>query len=369
MTAFSGYALRVAAAAVSVAAVSACSAGYSTAPSTLPVRVYQNMVYGQSAPGHPLTEDVYSPTADAGPAPVVIVVHGGGFTTGDKQGDSSYASAMASVGFLAVNVNYTLTTPHSRGYPQQVQEIQDAIRWSIAHARQFGGDPDQLAVVGFSAGGYLAAMAGLLDSSLPGRPVKAVVTLSAPLDLPAMDQLLRARVAACGYRPSCPQLPQAPTLSAFSTMFEFLGCPTGKCSTQLIRDASPTSHVTARAPAFQIFNSADELIPRSQATDMGNALRAVQVPAHVVIVQGNQHGESYLPDVNTSILTFLDQHVGAPRLRLTAATSPAPSSGTQTVLVACAIIAAASLGVVLLAMRRRPAGAPATGDATRMTSG
>jgi acetyl esterase len=357
VTAVSRRVLRAVLAACLLAIVAApLAGGDASATSTNPVRVHQNVVYGKSPQGVPLTSDVYSPASDTEPSPVVVMVHGGGFSNGDKQGDAAYAEAMAAIGFVTVNVDYTLATPTSAGYPDQVQEIQSAVRWSIAHARQYGGDPGKVALIGFSAGGYLAAMAGLLDSDLPGRPVKAVVTLSAPLDFSALDQTLRARVAACGYRTSCPQLPQAPQLSSFGTLFEFLGCPTGKCSAALIQAASPSSHVTASAPAFLMFNSADELIPRSQATDMAAALRAARVPENVVIVPGTQHGAAYLPQVSPSIANFLDRQVGLPPSGVPASNTPVRSSGPLPVLVVCCAVAAAgSLAVVLLAARRRTA--------------
>jgi len=346
-----------------LAVVSACSAGHASAsatptPAPAPARTHLNVVYGQSAQGLPVTADLFSPTAAKGPAPVVIVIHGGSWDTGDKQATDPYAQALASTGFVTVSVNYTLSTPAHPGYPEQVQEIQRAIQWSIANASRYGGDPHRLALVGFSAGAYLAAQAGLLDSGLPGRPIKAVVTLSAPLDFVSIDKMIRARVAVCGYRPSCPQQPQDPAPSAFATLFNFLGCPTGHCSSQLLREASPSNHVTAQAPAFQIFNSSDELIPRSQATEMGDLLRSAGVPEQVTIIPGSQHGEAYLPTVSPAISKFLGHQLGLPQVALvTPSGTPASPYGTPTVLiVCCALVAAGSLGVILLALRRRTAG-------------
>lgn len=338
-----------------ISAGSACAASAAANPD----QVHPNVVYGTSPAKAPLRADVYTPAARTGPAPVLVIVHGGGFDSGDKAGESQYSAAMASVGFVTVNVNYTLSTPGSAGYPDQVREIRQAIGWTIAHAGEYGGDPHRLALVGFSAGGYLAAMGGLLDSGLPGRPIKAVVTLSAPLDLPAIVRLLHARVAACGYRTSCPQLPLAPRLSAFGTLFDFLGCPQGNCSDALVHDASPSSHVTAAAPDFLIYNSTDELMPRGQATDMGNALRAAGVPAQVVIVPGSEHGEGYLPEVAGNIEKYLAAKLGIQVSRLVvihAPSSSARSAGFPALLVACCALAAAgSFGLIVFAVRRRAA--------------
>lgn len=363
MSTLGKWAVRMGTATALLASVSILPASHAIATSThaavtstYPVRTHHNLAYGPTVHGSALTADVDSPVGDAEKSPVLIIIHGGGFNSGDKQGEAPYAEAMASVGFVTVNVNYTLATKNGAGYPVQIQEIQQAIRWTISHVSRYGGNPRQLALIGFSAGGYLAAMAGLYENTLPGRPIKAVVTLSAPLDLPALDQLLRARLAACGQQPSCPQVPQAPLLSAFGTLFEFLGCPKGNCSTNLIRAASPTSRITRSDPDFLIFNSADELIPRSQATDMGAELRKTGVSEQVVIVPGSQHGEAYLPNVDASILKYLDLRFGLSKSTLPVIRAQSGSSGALTALViCCAIVIAGSLSLGLLAARRRTA--------------
>jgi acetyl esterase/lipase len=329
----------------------------STGATTYPVRTHQNLVYAKSPAGSALTANVDSPIGDAKTAPVLIIIHGGGFNSGDKQGEAPYAEAMASVGFVTVNVNYTLATKTGAGYPVQVQEIQHAIQWTESYVYKYGGNPRKIALLGFSAGGYLAAEGALYDYNLPGQPIKAVVTLSAPLNLSALDQLLRARVAACGSSPTCPQVPQAPEVSAFAPLFEYLGCPKGSCSANLIRAASPSSHIKNNDPPFLIYNSANELIPRSQATDMGAALHAAGVSEKVVIVPGTQHGEAYLPEVDTDILTYLDKRLGLSQSVLQVSSTQSGSSGALTTLVVCcAVIIAASLSIALLAVRRRTAG-------------
>jgi len=359
VTTFGKWALRMGVAAALLAGASILPANHAAAAFAYSVRTHQNLVYGQSAHGSALTANVESPVGDAKQAPVVIVVHGGGWNSGDKKDEVPYAEAMTSEGFVTVNVNYTLSSAEAPGYPDQIQEIQQAITWTIAHARQYGGDPNQIVLVGFSAGAYLSAMAALRDSNLPGHPIKAVVTLSAPFDFPVVQAMLRQRVAMCGYSPSCPQDKQDPpqdTLAAFATMYDFLGCPTGNCSSQLLRAASPVTHVTTSAPPFLIFNSSDELIPSSQATDMADALKAAGVPEQVVIVPGSQHGEAYLPEVDGTILNYLDQRVGLPPSSLPASGTQPGSSGAMTALIiCCAVLIAASLSVVLLAVRRRTA--------------
>jgi acetyl esterase/lipase len=352
-------AIRVGVAALLLVVATACgvfSKG-SAAAAAAPDSSHLNVVYAQGPGGTPLTADVYSPEGTSGPAPTLIIAHGGAFTTGSKESETPYAESMASEGFVVVNVNYTLDKPGAGGYPEVVQEIQHAITWTIANAAKYGGDPDRIGLVGFSAGGYLVAQAGLLESGLPGHPVKAVVTLSAPLALPAVITLLKNRVAACGYATSCPADPTAPSLSAFETLLDFFGCGNGDCSSSLISGASPTSHVAAGDPAFEIFNSSNELMPSSQATDMASQLHAAGDSASVVIVPGSAHGEAYLSQVNGTILTFLQEKLGATPTTPRSVSGSGGQSDTQLVLVIlCAVVVVGCLGamVVAAARRRRP---------------
>jgi acetyl esterase/lipase len=325
-------------------------------PGPLPIRVHSNVVYGTSAAGHPLTANVYSPRAVTGPAPVLIVIHGGGFTHGSNKLVANYAAGLASNGYVAVAINYALIKP---GYPEQVREVRLAVSWSIAHASQYGGDPRRLGLVGFSVGGYFAAMAGVLDSGLPGRPVKAVATYSAPLDLPALDQLLHAREKACGHRTNCRKQPQVPPISAFSPLLDYLGCPKGKCSSSTIRNASPSSHVTSKAPAFLIFHAADDQVPASQSSDMGKALKSAGVPAQVVGYSataggpGSKQNANYVSHESPTLITFLGRYLSPSHVSVVSALKYAPPGTPEWLIIVCVAVAAIGLAAALVATARR----------------
>ena len=86
--------------------------------------------------------------------PVVLFVHGGAFVRGDKDvTDEVYANVcyyFARHGFLAINVEYRLA-PES-GYPGGAEDLAAAVAWAKRSARDFGGDPERLLLVGHSAG-------------------------------------------------------------------------------------------------------------------------------------------------------------------------------------------------------------------------
>src|ERR1700721_350189 len=124
------------------------------------------IVYGV-ADGQPLTMDYYAPKG-SGPHPIAIVIHGGGYHGGDsKAGSEAYvADFLAPAGYAVFSINYRLAPKYP--YPYMVLDVQRAIRYIRANARQWNADPDKIALVGGSAGGFLSNMVGLLNA--PGDP-------------------------------------------------------------------------------------------------------------------------------------------------------------------------------------------------------
>ena len=128
--------------------------------------------------------DVYR-RAGAASVPIVLFVHGGAFVRGDKDvTDEVYANVcyyVARHGYLALNVEYRLA-PESR-YPGGAEDLAGAIAWAKRSARDFGGDPERLFLVGHSAGStHVAGYAW--DPNMPVRAdpaVKGIVLISGRL--------------------------------------------------------------------------------------------------------------------------------------------------------------------------------------------
>jgi acetyl esterase len=128
--------------------------------------------------------DVYR-NGRAANVPVVLFVHGGAFVRGDKDvTDEVYANVcyyFARHGYLGVNVEYRLA-PEST-YPGGAEDLAAAVAWAKRSARDFGGDPERLFLVGHSAGAtHVAGYAW--DPNLPVRvdpAVKGLVLISGRL--------------------------------------------------------------------------------------------------------------------------------------------------------------------------------------------
>src|SRR5882724_11079214 len=101
------------------------------------------------------TLDVYAPT-DGKNHPVVVWIHGGGWKAGDKKGVQKKPQAFVDKGFVFVSTNYRFV-PHVT-VKEMTSDIAKAIRWVHEHAKEYGGDPNSILVMGHSAGAHLAAL-------------------------------------------------------------------------------------------------------------------------------------------------------------------------------------------------------------------
>ena len=104
--------------------------------------------------------DIYRRTDAATRRPVVIHLHGGGFVQGGKSRESvALLNQLADHGWLCVSANYRLRS--AGAFPQSLVDTKRVIAWVRAHAGEQGADPDQIFLVGGSAGGHLAISAAL----------------------------------------------------------------------------------------------------------------------------------------------------------------------------------------------------------------
>ncbi len=110
--------------------------------------------------------DIYRPRdVDLENAPVLVQVHGGGWTLGDKEHQGlMLMNRMAQRGWICVAMNYRLAPKHP--FPAQIIDVKKAIAWTRENIAAYGGDPSYFVVTGGSAGGHLAALAALT----PGEP-------------------------------------------------------------------------------------------------------------------------------------------------------------------------------------------------------
>ncbi|MDE6415527.1 MAG: alpha/beta hydrolase [Duncaniella sp.] len=107
--------------------------------------------------------DIFRADSIKGLLPVVIMIHGGGWNSGDRSLQYPLAAGLARHGYVAIPVEYRLT-PEAR-YPAGLHDIKAAVRWVKQHGADYGIDTARIALSGCSAGGQLAALAGITNGS------------------------------------------------------------------------------------------------------------------------------------------------------------------------------------------------------------
>jgi acetyl esterase/lipase len=238
--------------------------------------------------------DVCAPTATGKPRPAVLLIHGGGWHSGDKSTVQSTCEWLAQSGFVTFNVDYRLW-PAAR-YPAQPDDVLAALRFvrRPATVSHYEIDPTRIAAFGGSAGGNLAALLALRPSGplTGGDRVAALVDLSGPMDLTA----------------GALTDPQDPRLTADET--GFLNCPSlARCP--LAPVASPLLAVSADDPPVFIGQASVDFVPREQGDALAAALKRVGVPVTVETTAGTFHSFGVLtPAMRTDILTFLHTQLG-----------------------------------------------------------
>ena len=93
-----------------------------------------------------------------GKYPVLLLVHGGGWRSGNKSMDIPLAQQIAAKGYVTATVEHRLS-PEAL-YPAAVYDIKAAVRFLRANAKKYNIDPDKIAIMGSSAGGQLASLVG-----------------------------------------------------------------------------------------------------------------------------------------------------------------------------------------------------------------
>lgn len=124
-------------------------------------------------PGGPIPIRVYRPAAERETLslPVVVFIHGGGWSVGDLDTYDGFARRhVVGADAIVVSIQYRLAPEHP--YPAAVDDAWAATQWVAAHAAELGGDQDRLAVAGDSAGGNLAAVVSQLARDAGGPRIR-----------------------------------------------------------------------------------------------------------------------------------------------------------------------------------------------------
>ncbi|WP_313034249.1 family 43 glycosylhydrolase [Massilia alkalitolerans] len=141
-----------------------------SAEAPAPVQVRKDLEYARRG-DLSLGLDLYLPGPGGKPAPLVILVHGGGWGSGERTNMAPLAARLAARGYAAATVSYRLSG--QARYPAAIEDVQEAVRWLRKGAGSHGIDPSRVAIAGGSAGGQIAALVGMLEP----QAIRAVVNI------------------------------------------------------------------------------------------------------------------------------------------------------------------------------------------------
>lgn len=258
----------------------------------------RDVEYGRAA-GVSLKLDVSVPSGD-GPFPVAILVHGGGWSGGSKSGSDKpgngaditpWFAAFTAGKFVWFSIDYRLAPAHP--WPAGYADVLTAIRWVKAHAADYRGDPTHLVLVGHSAGGHLACLAGVCADER--TRVQAVVGFAPVTDL-VTDTRNRGGAS-----------------TSLQALFGIAKELTPEAE-KILRENSPSEHVRAGLPPFLILHGdADKTVPIAMSRAFQEKLRAAGDTCDLIELPGAPHGlltwGKFLPDYAARLTAWLDAHL------------------------------------------------------------
>ena len=233
------------------------------------------------------------------PLPVVVYIHGGGWSGGSRAGGGSAAFAASTGNYAGISIGYRLSAEVK--WPAQIHDCKAAIRWIRGHAKEYNFDPDRIGITGSSAGGHLVCLLGLTGdtkelegtigefTSLSSR-VTCVVNFYGPTDM--ASPLMQGDAA----------LKDDPAVSAL------LGGPIAEKAAEA-KAASPLTYVHADTPPIlTIHGTKDMRVNFTNATRLHEALTKAGSPSILIPVTDGGHG-FYSPEIDRRMGQFFDMHL------------------------------------------------------------
>ena len=225
------------------------------------------------------TFDLYLPADRTADTKIIILIHGGGWSAGDKAEMDPLKTLLIQdfPDVAIVNMNYRLADSNNTPYPMQTNDISTVIRYLKTNQIKLSIS-DQLGFIGASAGGHLALLWAYSFDTL--QKTNMVCSIVGPTNLTDPNFALAAE--------------ESSELDAFLTLF-------GEDPTvEYLEEASPLHQVTANAPATILFyGGQDPLIPISQGADLNEKLSKLNVTHEYTLYPEAGHGWTGIEFIDT----------------------------------------------------------------------
>lgn len=258
-------------------------------PTYLPAETLTNVAYGED-PKQQM--DIYLPEGrDTVSTKLMILLHGGGWTRGDKSEFNPYITALMErlPGYAFANINYRLFDGGLHKFPDQENDTKAAVEFLVSKSSEYGFSKN-IVLVGASAGAHLALLQGYKNMG-NNRP-KAIVSFFGPTDL---EHLYRN-----------------PGYAAVPFLLGSITGSTPDKNPEVYKSSSPIEYVDSQSPpTLLLHGGADNLVPAEQARLLNNKLKKLGVKHDLIIYPEAGHGwrGRNLEDSFNKIRAFLDANV------------------------------------------------------------
>lgn len=212
------------------------------------VKAVKDIVYAVYGKTEMLLDFQMPAKKSASPLPAVIIIHGGGWHSGNKTMEQPIAFYLAEKGYITANIQYRLAA--EKLYPAAVYDIKAAVRWLRANALQYNIDTNKIAVLGCSAGAELATFVGVTNglAQFEGEDnylnhsssVEAIVNIDGLVDFTHINST------------KYDENPKKPCAANIWLGGSFKNKP------ELWKEASPINYVSKNSPPIVFINSALE---------------------------------------------------------------------------------------------------------------
>lgn len=287
-------------------------------PHTQPmIRLNSDFVYAQTANnmGRPvnLKMDVIQPVATK-PLPAVLFVTGGGFMDAPKTKYIGQRVDIARAGYVVASIDYRVVPMVT--FPGMLEDVKSAVRYLRANAKTFNIDPNHIAVMGESAGGYLAAMMGTTNGEKQfdtGQYLDQSSDVQAAIDIYGLSDLTQVAADFSQQEQDIHKSPAMPEALLVNGI-PWINNKGGGINSDLAKAkaANPITYISDKtAPFLLMHGDTDQVVSPSQTNILHQALTDKGIESTRYVIKGANHADSYWyqPKVIEIVIDFLDTHL------------------------------------------------------------
>jgi acetyl esterase/lipase len=227
----------------------------------------KNLVFSEIK-GRRLHLDLFSPSGNKHILPLVVLIHGGGWSSGNKDMEHYTASSLCKKGYITAAVEYRLS-PEAH-YPAALDDILASVKWLRQHSSEFLIDTNKIIIMGESAGGQLSALVGTRYPEL----FYAIINIDGVMDMTTPSESAKDTV------------PNKPSSGKKWFGFSYKENP------ELWKEASALNHISKNTPPMLFINSS---VPRFHAgrDESINKLNEYGIYSEVHTIKNSPHSFWY----------------------------------------------------------------------------